>query len=191
MQVVLFSGETHSVAQFHSLSMHEHMNSPCNAEPMDQTPQIQSTVDIQTGSLNSHDPHQHSTAQQSQAAEPSHPVHQPVSTISGFGEVESSLDCGETAPKYKTNIMQRYLNDSYQSALHSLNSLGNRDLKESERHRNPSGSLSSHDYEEYMSSASSARSTPTREHQDGEYGGPIRYPKSNMVSQITFNHTGR
>lgn len=158
------SGETHSVAQFHSLSMHEHMNNPCNVEPMDQAPpQVQSTIESQTSSSNSQDLHQPSAAEQ-QAAEQSHPVHQPVGAISGFGEVESSLDCGETAPKYKTNIMQRYLNDSYQSAL---NSLGNRDLKESERHRNPSGSLSSHDYEEYMSSASSARSTPTREHQDG------------------------
>ena len=91
------------------------------------------------------------------------------SAISGFGDGDAIVDGGDAPPKYKHTIMQRYLTDSYnsyQNALLSLNSPVNKDPKEKERHRNPSGSLSSHDYEEYMSSASSARSTPTREHQD-------------------------
>ncbi|KAK2190479.1 hypothetical protein NP493_78g00037 [Ridgeia piscesae] len=59
-----------------------------------------------------------------------------------------------TAHKYKQTILQRYLNDARQYALSLPDDPGQN------RHRNLSGSLSSHDYEEL---STSARSTPTRE----------------------------
>lgn len=76
-------------------------------------------------------------------------------------------ECGETsaehvtytddiiAHKYKQTILQRYLNDARQYALSLPDDPGQN------RHRNLSGSLSSHDYEDL---STSARSTPTREH---------------------------
>jgi len=74
-------------------------------------------------------------------------------------------DCGqhgvmpaevEQPPKFKNSILQRYLQDSYQHNIQV-----NQPFMHSTRHRNPSGSLSSHDYEDL---SVSSRSTPTRDH---------------------------
>ena len=70
-------------------------------------------------------------------------------------------DISGTAHKYKHTILQRYLNDARHYAL----SLPDDNCRN--RQRNLSGSLSSHDYEELVTSA---RSTPTREQQTMEGG---------------------
>ncbi len=75
-------------------------------------------------------------------------------------------DISGTGHKYKQTILQRYLNDARQYAL----SLPDDDDCRN-RQRNLSGSLSSHDYEELVTSA---RSTPTREQQTMEGGSSVK-----------------
>lgn len=76
-----------------------------------------------------------------------------------WGEYAQSDDGNEdddsTLPhKYKHGLLRRYLHDSYD---HSF------DMQEESKYRkrNPSGSLSSHDYEEM---STSSRSSPVHEH---------------------------
>lgn len=84
-------------------------------------------------------------------------------------DVHNTVDeHGSGAPaKFKHSILHRYLNDSFQFQS-SVSELGSAPQQHSgkafdnHRHRNPSGSLSSHDFEEM---STSSRSTPTREHQ--------------------------
>ena len=66
-------------------------------------------------------------------------------------------DTSDHHAKFKNTILQRYLNDSYQHTLQMQTPT--KPLVSSERQRNPSGSLSSHDFEDI---SSSSRSSPIR-----------------------------
>lgn len=97
----------------------------------------------------------------------SHPLsrYEPLlAECSDMERVSYADDISGTAHKYKQTILQRYLNDARQYALNLPDDPGQN------RHRNLSGSLSSHDYEEL---STSARSTPTRDQQTTEGESPI------------------
>jgi len=66
---------------------------------------------------------------------------------------------------------------------------GVEDELERERHRNVSGSLSSHDYEEMSSPTASLRSTPTYEQRSQSHHSQLQYPVHSPRLALDFEGT--